>query len=66
MDRIERSRNPLSRLQVVQPIKHEPPVFTARDYDDLVHWSIAGKTLTALIIVGSGVYVLAAVLGWVS
>ena len=56
MDRIERSRNPLSRLQVVQPIKHEP-LKTASQIRDDEHWSRIGRWLTAALVVGSAIYV---------
>ena len=65
MDRIERSRNPLSRLQVVRPVT-DTKMLTMRQLDEQAHWATVGRCLTAVIVVGSGVYVLAAVLGWVS
>lgn len=45
---------------------NQPKLRTAREWDDIEHWAATGKGLTAVLIIGCGLYVLAACLGWVS
>lgn len=45
---------------------NQPKLRTVREWEDVEHWANVGRVLTAVIITGCGLYVLAAVLGWVS
>lgn len=62
---IERTSNPLDRLRVVHPNPPRSGLITERELVELRAWSVTGKALTAAIVVGCGLYVLAACVGWV-